>query len=578
MLEVLRAYVVQAVPSARAPSPPSMHWTRRWWRHLDAHRLLGAKFWCAVVGAAPLDSELESFWSRLGFLIIQGYGLTETAPVVTLNHPFAAGKGSVGKPIAGVEVKLAPDGEVLVRGGNVTRGYYNDPGATDAAFEDGWLKTGDIGELTPSGHLRVKGRKKEVIVNPDGTNVFPSDVERVLDAVPGVREAAVVGVGDGAREAVHAVLVVEDGVDLERVVAAANAQLAPHQRIRSAARWPGEELPRTEGTRKLRRVAVREWAAGGGKTAPVTAHDDRFEALFARHAQGRAITPETTMDDLGLTSLDRVELMVALEQHFSAPVDEQAFASARTLGDLRRLVDDEASGTVAPAATSALPTWNTSLPARLARRVLQLGIAIPAARLFAPAEVTGLERLAGCEPPVIFAANHQSHLDTPSILAALPPAWRFRVAPAMLQEYFAAYFHPEGRSWTERFVAAWQYWLAATAFAAFPLPQREAGSRESLRHMGTLASKGYSLLIFPEGMRTDAGEIRPFQPGVGMMAARLALPVVPVRLEGLERVWHKSWNRPRRGRVRVTFGAPLRLDGQDFRALAAEVERAVRSL
>ena len=125
--------------------------SRAWW-----------KFWCFVVGAAPLESSLEEFWSRL-FVVVQGYGLTETAPIVTLNHPFGTSKGSVGKPIAGVEMKIAPDGEILVRGDNVTTGYYGAADATAAAFEGGWFHTGDIGEVDAAGRLFIRGRKKEMI-------------------------------------------------------------------------------------------------------------------------------------------------------------------------------------------------------------------------------------------------------------------------------------------------------------------------------------------------------------------------------------------------------------------------------
>ena len=151
------------------------------------HRAFGLKFWAFVVGAAPLPAELEEFWRRMGFAVIQGYGLTETAPIVTLNHPFKTSKGSVGTPIAGVEVRIAEDGEILVRGENVTTGYYGD-GATQRVLDDqGWLHTGDIGDRDAQGRLFIKGRKKEMIVTPDGLNVFPEDVERVLDALPGVQ-------------------------------------------------------------------------------------------------------------------------------------------------------------------------------------------------------------------------------------------------------------------------------------------------------------------------------------------------------------------------------------------------------
>ena len=242
------------------------------------HSALGLKFWAFVVGAAPLPPDLEEFWRRMGFAVIQGYGLTETAPIVTLNHPFKTSKGSVGTPIAGVEVRIADDGEILVRGENVTSGYYEAQLASaqvpksrsaseSCSTSDGWLHTGDIGERDEQGRLFIKGRKKEMIVTPEGLNVFPEDVERVLNELPGVRESAVVGVAEGAQERVHAVLVLEPGVDPDAVIREANARLQDHQRIRAISVWPGSELPRTEGTRKLKRRAIRDWVNAGGAAA-----------------------------------------------------------------------------------------------------------------------------------------------------------------------------------------------------------------------------------------------------------------------------------------------------------------------
>src|SRR6185312_9376841 len=205
ILDVLREHVLRVAPEAATPSP-KRHWVRRWWHFRRIHRLFGLKFWAFVVGAAPLDASLEAWWGELGFVVVQGYGLTETAPIVSLNHPFGTKKGSVGKAMAGVDVKIAPDGEILVRGENVTKGYFNAAEETAKAFEDGWFHTGDIGEIGPGGELFIRGRKKEMIVTPEGLNVFPEDVERVLNDAPGVKDSAVVG-----DDRVHAVLVLEPG-------------------------------------------------------------------------------------------------------------------------------------------------------------------------------------------------------------------------------------------------------------------------------------------------------------------------------------------------------------------------------
>ena len=269
ILDVLRDHVGREFPHAAVPDPGPMHWSKRWWKYRQVHRAFGWKFWAAVVGAAPLDPGLEEYWGRLGFLVVQGYGLTETAPIVTLNHPLKTRRGSVGKPIAGVEVKIAEDGEILVRGDNVTKGYYGAPEATAEAFEDGWLHTGDIGGTDEQGRIYIKGRKKEMIVTPEGLNVFPEDVERALTAIAGVRDAAVVGRTWDGEERVHAVVVAEPGVDLDAIVQRANQALGDHQKIRSASVWPGAELPRTDGTRKLKRREVKRWVDGDtAATAP----------------------------------------------------------------------------------------------------------------------------------------------------------------------------------------------------------------------------------------------------------------------------------------------------------------------
>jgi long-chain acyl-CoA synthetase len=559
ILEVLREYVVALLPEAAVEPPAGEKWLRRWWRYRRVHRLLGWKFWSFIVGAAPLDPELEQFWSRLGYVVIQGYGLTETAPIVTLNHPFHARKGSVGKPISGVEVKIAEDGEVLVRGENVTSGYFQQGGENRSAFEDGWFHTGDIGSLDPEGRLQIRGRKKEMIVTPEGLNVFPEDVERVLNQLPGVQDSAVIG-----SDRVHAVLLLEPNADVGQIVREANARLEDHQQVRNVSVWPGPELPRTEGTGKLKRVAIAEWAAGSA--APPTNRADA--GVLSRYS------PETPIAELGLSSLERIELMLAMEQQGEGSIDEAAFTSATTIGQLR----DLARQPRLPAEPFEFPVWNRSWWARGLRRVnLPLWI-LPLARIFAHVRAEGTDHLKEIQGPVLFASNHQSYFDGPSILMALPSRWRYRTTIAARKEFFDAHFHPAAHPFGKRFTNSLNYFLSSLFFNIFPLPQREAGARHALEYAGALASDGWSILIFPEGRMTDAGAISDFQSGVGMMAARLGLPVVPVRITGLDRVLNRSARFPTPGRVTVKFGAPLTFHGTDYAAIARQVEGAVRSL
>ncbi len=581
VLDVLREHVVRLAPEAADAVAVDEHVARRWWRFRRVHRLFGLKFWSFVVGAAPLDPALEAFWSKLGFLVVQGYGLTETAPIVTLNHPFATEKGSVGKPIAGVEMRVGPDGEILVRGENVTTGYFNAADDTARAFDDGWFHTGDVGEIGPGGELFIRGRKKEMIVTPEGLNVFPEDVEHVLNQIPGVRDSAVVGITSGGQERVHAALVLDPGVDPEAIVRQANARLEDHQKIRRAVVWPQPELPRTEGTRKLKRAAIRDWLRAGAPVhAPAgAAAGDRLTPLLVRQSGRSDLSAATTIDELGLSSLERVELMVALEDAFETHLDEAAFSSATTIGQLRTLVEEAASGrTAATEAPIEFPSWSRSLAARAVRRASLPTWLLPLARLFAWIRVEGRAHLDPVHGPVIFAANHQSHMDTPVILAALPARFRYRLAVAMSKEFFKAHFFPEQYARAAWFTNSLNYYLAALMFNAFPLPQREAGARQTLRYIGDILGGGFSVLIFPEGHRTESGEIDRFRPGIGMIASRLGVPVVPVRLDGLERVLHHTWRMARPGRVRVAFGAPLTLTGDDYEALARQVEDAVRQL
>jgi long-chain acyl-CoA synthetase len=333
--------------------------------------------------------------------------------------------------------------------------------------------------------------------------------------------------------------------------------------------WTDGELPRTKTTRKLRRGEVANWVQKGVRESASKPESELAE-LLGKYAPGRTITAETTLDELGLSSLDRVELMMDLEQKLGASIDDRAFASVGTISDLSRPM---------PAVEQTrLPTYNRTWVARTIRRISLPAFLLPLTRVFAHIWVSGRENLARLRGPVIFAVNHQSHMDVPVVLAALQARWRYRVAPAMSKEFFDAHFHPERHTWTERYINSLLYGLATFVFNAFPIPQREAGTRQSIRYMGELTEEGWSILIFPEGDRTEHGEIHRFRPGVAMMAAHLRVPVVPVRLKGLERVLHRTAKWPRRGAVEVKFGEPMFLQGDSYAALAKQVEEAVREL
>ncbi len=558
---------------------------KRWWKFRRLHSRLGWKMWAFIVGGAALPAELEQLWNRLGYAVIQGYGLTETAPAITISHPFKIRSGAVGKPLPGVEARIAENGEILVRGANVSPGYYQDSDATRESFEGGWLHTGDLGRFDENRNLIYLGRKKDVIVTAEGLNVYPDDVERALRGQAVILEAAVVGkatvVASAAgpatvsRTVLHAVLVPRSGAthsDLETAIQKANRMLEPHQRIRGFSVWPTSSLPRSTSTSKLQRARVAAWAnAGEGTAGPAVSRVG--EASDWHGFLGRLGTPLERIrpgarlaEDLGLSSLDRVELLTWLEtQGYS--FDELELARAQTVGDVEKLLQMQTA--VSPPATApsaverreglqriqleqtkleppkiarpAEPRWPLSRAAAIGREALQMLLAFPLLRYYVKTEVRGSEKLRDVRGPVLFVSNHQSLLDPPVILRSLPSPIRRRTAPAM------------GEAALRGHSKAVLFW-ARLAFNVYLISDDPSRAQEALRRAGRLADLGYSTLLFPEGERTWDGRLLPFRPGVGVMVERLQLPVVPLLIRGLFEVWPRTQERPVHGKVQLWIG------------------------
>ena len=222
------------------------HFVKRWWRFRKIHNQFGWKFWAFISGGAALDAGTEEFWQRLSFVVIQGYGLTETTSLISLNHPFKTGKRSIGKVLEGREMKLDENGEILVRGANVAAGYWQGNELKSVLAEDGWFRTGDLGALDADGNLYFKGRRKNVIVNSEGMNIYPDDLEAVLRQQPEIRDCVVVGREQGGNaEPVAALLLRDAAADPAAIVARANSHLAKFQQMRQWLVWPEEDFPRT---------------------------------------------------------------------------------------------------------------------------------------------------------------------------------------------------------------------------------------------------------------------------------------------------------------------------------------------
>lgn len=561
-----------------------------WWRWRRLHQRLGWKMWAFVSGGAALTPVLEDFLNAMGYAVIQGYGLTETAPAIAVTHPFKIQRGAVGRLLAGVETRLAPDGEILVRGGNVSPGYYRNSEATRQTFGDGWLHTGDLGRLDEAGNLHFLGRKKEMIVTSDGLNVFPEDVERALAQRPEVAESAVVERRHNGTGQVHAVVVLRpphQGGELDAVVAATNAGLEPHQRIRSASLWPQTQLPRTASTRKLQRTAIARWVNQNGAAAPEAAPAggarDWKDFVEQRWGMGaERLRPEARLDaDLGLSSLDRVELWNWVEAHTPGGLDESQLAVAATVADVDGLFvstpgtgNAPAPGVAAAPAPLVIPadekTWPMRADVRQVRRLAFATLVFPfLRRAVSRVRVEGAEQFDRLQRPIFFVANHQSMLDVPLILKAMPRSWRPWVAPAMGIDPVAGAFDSRARPW-RRFRDRWRLRLMRLIFNAYILSPQGAVAA-TLRQSGRLADAGYCPLIFPEGRRTPDGRMHAFRPGIGVFIAALRIPVMAVRIEGLYEILPDGATRAKRGPASVQFGPVFHFADESAEEITAKL-------
>ena len=566
---------------------------KRWWRFRKVHRMLGWKFWAIISGGAALDQHTEEFWRRLGYVVIQGYGLTETSSLISLNHPFKVGRRSIGKVLPGREMKLDPEtGEILVRGANVARQYWQGREMRPVTGDEGWFRTGDLGAVDAEGNLYFKGRSKNVIVTPAGLKIFPEDLELALRKQPEVRDCVVFGAVRGGNAEAFAALLLRDGASPASVVAKANQSLADFQKIRSWFVWPDNDFPRTS-TQKPKMDVIRQAAEAqlnGGRpgAAPprsVTGSSGAIEELIAEvtghraQTQGTAATTSPHLeDDLNLSSLDRVELMSAIENRYQVELSDGEFSQASTVADLEQLLKKKRESK-----TEERPypyaRWAQRWPIPWIRTLVFHLLTFPYMMIMARPKIVGRERLKGFRGPALVISNHIALIDVGFILAALPFSLRRRLAPAMLGELLRDMRYPPNTlSFFQRRIEQLSYFLVAMLFNAFPMPQK-AKYRESFRFAGDLADRSYSVLIFPEGRRTETGEMGPFRSGIGLLATHLNLPVIPMRIDGLFpfRVAEKHYVPP--GAIQVRIGEPVKFDPEaDPEEIARELQDKVAEL
>lgn len=532
------------------------------------HKKLGGSLGYIVCGGAQINPEVAKKWELVGVRVVQGYGVTEAAPTIASSTYAERRFDSLGRPLPGVDVRITEDGEIQVRGPNISSGYWENQEATAAAFDDGWFKTGDMGFLDDSGYLHMQGRKRHMIVLPNGMNVFPEDVEARIIETGLVSEVAVVGLEDGSGTQVHAVASNGDADSLEEAVQNANRQLGDHQRIAGFSVWPEEELPKTH-TLKVKKHEIIEWLqSSGGKREAAELESSNSHSELSSVVAGIArvsldtVTDEKTLgSDLGIDSLGRVELLAAIEERMGVILDEGAISDETTVGDLRNLV--ESVPDAGSDAEIAFPTWGRKWWARGLRGLLQTFVVASLARLAYRRSVRGTENLGGSQGVVIYAANHSLHLDNALILRSFPYGIRKRLAVAAAAE-----------NWSSR----WLSILYPILGNAFPIA-RHGPVMPSLENLGNVLDDKWSVLIYPEGDLYVGKGMQPFKTGVGLIAVESGVPVVPLRLDIHEYGWPSVVPVVKRGKVSITFGKPMTFNNDhDYQSAAREIEDAVKAL
>ena len=599
-LDLLAAEVIHHRRLApRLAVPARGHFLKSWWVFRDVHAHLGWKFWAFVCGGASLPEQTERLWRRLGYAVIQGYGMTETASLISVNHPFKMTRGSIGKSMPGRQVRISETGEILVRGETVSPGYWSKQGGAQG-WGGEWFSTGDLAETDAAGNLFFRGRSKELIVASNGMNIYPEDIEHALRAEPEVADVVVVGVDLPGGPTPMALF--RGHADWEAVIQRANTRLEAHQRVARWAEWPELDFPRT-GTRKVRRGAVREYAQALATGQPVEALRASALEQALRDAGARwqgALREEWELGrHLALDSLARVSLLTALESRFSLSLDEGQVGDSTTVGALRQTIAagleavavspaapasrQPASGPAPEAAlplADVFPSWPQSWWAAALRALLHGLLLRPLTAWFSGrAPLQGLEHLEGISGPALLVANHLTAIDGALLVGRLPWCRARRVVIAMSGELLGEYRCPAPLlPWFRRLARRVQYGLLLLAYQVFPLP-RSGGVRRAFQHAGRMADAGYSVLVFPEGRRSETGELLPLQPGTGILARDLRLPVVPVWLEGLRELREQGRRGAAAGELSLRIGSPLAFDATaDPAAATAAVERAMREL
>jgi long-chain acyl-CoA synthetase len=570
------------------------------------HEGLGGRIRYFISGGSALSEKIQNDFRGLGFTILEGYGLTEAAPVLTVTRPDnRLLVGSVGRSLPGVEVRIAsPDssgvGEVIARGPNVMLGYFENEAATKGALVDRWLYTGDLGRLDDDGNLFLVGRSKEIIVDTNGKNVYPDELEETYSDSPFIKELSILGLPDGIGEKVACLVVPDDEYDIalsrdelrrrvEEHFREISASLPYYKRVKLL-HFTDIELPRT-ATRKVKRNEVLEimqdleqsQKSGRAGAAPeATGSDSAWLRKVIASVANRPveeISINSRLSDLGFDSLMFVELATAIENAGGAISAPERFNEVQDVRELVTVVSRRASASQQRAANARTETERKEedeihVPS-FVKTIGNKGVDAVQKLFYERFLKTRYEGRANVPPHTNFivAANHSSHLDMGLAKAALGDAGRDMVALAAADYFFDNKFK---RAYMENFTNL--------------VPMERTGSlRQSLRHARSFLDRGYNALIFPEGTRSMTGQMADFKPVVGYLALHSRVGILPIYIHGTYEAFPKGSTLIKSREVGARIGHFLSIEeleemtkgmarAEAYRLIAALVKHQVENL
>lgn len=547
------------------------------------HKRFGKQFRFFVSGGAKLDIEVSEELEALGFAMLEGYGLTETSPVVSFNPPSRRKRGSVGLPLHGVEIKIIdPDsegiGEIAVRGPNVMKGYYRNPEETAKVIREGWLYTGDIGYIDKDGYLYITGRTKEIIVLSSGKNIYPEEIEKHYLQSSLIKEICIMGIEKkpGISESLHAIVVPDIDYMRENRITNFNEALkwelnALSSRLPSYKRIMGYKvykspLPKTT-LGKLKRYEVKNILSGKVIKEEVQIPEEDISLIesytgmkviscLERINEKKDIRLDNNLElDLGIDSLSRVELIVALSRAFSIELPDTFGTDIFTVRELILKMESFQKGIGEDTTGEISRKWEDLFKAEpplkdreaigfvqgpLARLFIipLIGLLRILGKVFFRLEIEGIENMP--VPPYIITPNHASYLDGFVVGIGVP-----------VKSFMNLYFHGLQKYFTNSFTS----WFAKLAHV-IPIDP-ETYLKRALQISAYVLKEGKSLCIFPEGGRTYDGNFLPFKKGVGILSKELGIPLVPALIEGTFEALPRGALLPRFRKISVTFGIPI---------------------